>query len=85
MFDKARTKGHVDLVMKRYDGRTTPQPKLRTFTKNAQARLGGKKCKQLEKAAKNKREANRVKAAARLSGIDQRHCAIAKNAPGGTD
>ena len=33
MFDKARTKGHVDLVYKRYDGRTKPIPKPRKNVK----------------------------------------------------
>jgi len=33
MFDKSRGKGHVDLVMKRYDGRTKPVPKPRKNTK----------------------------------------------------
>nr|ADD38906.1 Signal recognition particle 14 kDa protein [Lepeophtheirus salmonis] len=28
MFDKSRTKGHVALCMKRYDGRTKPHPRL---------------------------------------------------------
>ena len=27
MFDKARTKGHVQLTMKKYDGKTKPTPK----------------------------------------------------------
>eukprot|EP00096_Caligus_rogercresseyi_P010042 TRINITY_DN3538_c0_g1_i1.p1 TRINITY_DN3538_c0_g1~~TRINITY_DN3538_c0_g1_i1.p1 ORF type:complete len:127 (+),score=25.89 TRINITY_DN3538_c0_g1_i1:102-482(+) len=27
MFDKSRTKGHVSLCMKRYDGRTKPSPR----------------------------------------------------------
>nr|ACO15047.1 Signal recognition particle 14 kDa protein [Caligus clemensi] len=27
MFDKSRTKGHVDICMKRYDGRTKPNPR----------------------------------------------------------
>ena len=27
MFDKARAKGHVDLTMKRYDGKTKPTPR----------------------------------------------------------
>merc|ERR1712111_256280 len=30
MFDKARTKGHVQLTMKRYDGKTKPYPKPET-------------------------------------------------------
>jgi len=29
MFDKSRTKGHVDICMKRYDGRIKPIPKSR--------------------------------------------------------
>jgi len=29
MFDKSRTKGHVSICMKRYDGRTKPIPKNR--------------------------------------------------------
>ena len=29
MFDKSRSKGHVSLSMKRYDGRTKPVPKPR--------------------------------------------------------
>jgi len=33
MFDKSRTKGHVDLCMKRYDGRTKPTPKPRKNVK----------------------------------------------------
>jgi len=33
MFDKSRSKGHVDLNMKRYDGRTKPTPKPRKNVK----------------------------------------------------
>lgn len=33
MFDKSRSKGHVDLNMKRYDGRTKPIPKPRKNVK----------------------------------------------------
>jgi signal recognition particle subunit SRP14 len=33
MFDKSRSKGHVDLCMKRYDGRTKPIPKPRKNVK----------------------------------------------------
>ena len=33
MFDKSRSKGHVDLNMKRYDGRTKPAPKPRKNVK----------------------------------------------------
>jgi signal recognition particle subunit SRP14 len=33
MFDKARTSGHVDLCMKRYDGKTKPTPKPRKNVK----------------------------------------------------
>lgn len=33
MFDKARTNGHVDMVMKRYDGSTKPTPKPRKNVK----------------------------------------------------
>ena len=29
MYDAARVKGHVDICMKRYDGRTKPTPKPR--------------------------------------------------------
>jgi hypothetical protein len=33
MFDKSRTKGHVSLCMKRYDGRNRPDPKPRKYGK----------------------------------------------------
>jgi len=33
MFDKSRTKGHVSICMKRYDGRTKPIPKPRPVKK----------------------------------------------------
>eukprot|EP00088_Acartia_fossae_P018852 TRINITY_DN2091_c0_g1_i9.p1 TRINITY_DN2091_c0_g1~~TRINITY_DN2091_c0_g1_i9.p1 ORF type:complete len:126 (+),score=39.66 TRINITY_DN2091_c0_g1_i9:47-424(+) len=33
MFDKARSAGHVDICMKRYDGRTKPIPKPRKNVK----------------------------------------------------
>ena len=33
MYDAARIKGHVDICMKRYDGRTKPTPKPRVNMK----------------------------------------------------
>jgi len=33
MFDKSRSKGHVSICMKRYDGRTKPIPKTRPAKK----------------------------------------------------
>ena len=33
MFDKSRTKGHVSLCMKRYDGGNRPEPKQRKNVK----------------------------------------------------
>merc|ERR1719452_448030 len=41
MFDKSRSKGHVSICMKRYDGRTKPIPKQRPTTGK------GKKAKKL--------------------------------------
>lgn len=32
MFDQSRTKGHVQLTMKRYDGRTKPTPRAEPVT-----------------------------------------------------
>ncbi|XP_023324668.1 signal recognition particle 14 kDa protein-like [Eurytemora carolleeae] len=39
MFDKSRSKGHVDLCMKRYDGRTKPIPKPRKNVKQKGKKL----------------------------------------------
>jgi len=39
MFDKSRSKGHVDLSMKRYDGRTKPIPKPRKNVKQKGKKL----------------------------------------------
>jgi len=39
MFDKSRAKGHVDLCMKRYDGRTKPDPKPRKNVKQKSKKL----------------------------------------------
>jgi signal recognition particle subunit SRP14 len=40
MFDKARTKGHVQLTMKKYDGKTKPTPKPdESKTKNKKGKV----------------------------------------------
>jgi len=38
MFDKARSKGHVDLCMKRYDGRTKPTPRQEEAASTSKAK-----------------------------------------------
>lgn len=45
MFDKSRTKGHVQLTMKRYDGKTkpTPRPERMTLPEKGKGQVKGKK------------------------------------------
>ena len=45
MFDKSRTKGHVQLTMKRYDGRTKPVPRPERIAASGKAKgpVSGKK------------------------------------------
>ena len=38
MFDKSRTKGHVQLTMKRYDGRTKPVPRPERIAASGKAK-----------------------------------------------
>jgi len=42
MFDKSRSKGHVSICMKRYDGRTKPIPKTRPAKKKGVKQLNPK-------------------------------------------
>jgi len=42
MFDKSRSKGHVSICMKRYDGRTKPIPKPRPAKKKGVKQLNPK-------------------------------------------
>ena len=59
MFDKSRTKGHVQITMKRYDGRTKPIPKTASrniASKGKSAQAKGIKAKQNAHELKNRSE-----------------------------
>ena len=65
MFDKSRSKGHVDVTMKRYDGKTKPVPREDEPDK------GGKKGNKGSKSTNNPRLASTSSSKSRTSSTSE--------------
>jgi len=55
MFDQTRGKGHVQLTMKRYDGKTKPAPRPEKIVVPEKGKKGAKGVKQTQQEHKNSR------------------------------